>query len=171
MNDRTRKVMQILSLAMTIVIPGGSVNAADCAAPAAPGVDWQRCYHDSKNMSKVDLTRARLQETSFQRGILDGADLQKADGFRIRLISASLRNTRLDNGIFTEGDFTKANAEGASFRDADLRRSRFFRAVLRGADFTGARLQGADFLHADLSGARWTDGEKICAEGSVGGCN
>ena len=54
---------------------------------------------------------------------------------------------------------------------ADLRLARLFRATLRGADLTNARLGGADLNRADLSGATWTDGTRICAEGSIGRCN
>ena len=60
---------------------------------------------------------------------------------------------------------------GASLIGADLRRARLFRAILRNANLTDARLKGADLARADLSGATWTDGERICAEGSIGRCN
>jgi uncharacterized protein YjbI with pentapeptide repeats len=46
-----------------------------------------------------------------------------------------------------------------------------FRAILRDADLTDAQLTGADMTRADLSGATWTDGQRVCAEGSVGRCN
>ena len=69
-----------------------------------------------------------------------------------------------------EADFTRADLTGASFREADLLRTRFFRAKLREADFTGARMRGTDFLNADLSGALWIDGQRRCAEGSIGQC-
>ena len=49
--------------------------------------------------------------------------------------------------------------------------ARLFRATLRNADLTDARMTGADLLKADLSGATWTDGRTVCAEGSIGQCN
>ena len=51
-----------------------------------------------------------------------------------------------------------------------MRRARLFRADLRGADLSGARLFDADLTRADLSGATWTDGKRVCAEGSIGVC-
>lgn len=145
--------------------------AADCTQPAAPKVDWQRCYVDERALNGDTLTGATLRETSFQRASLQRAVLAGVDGYRSRFLSADMRAAVLDGGIFVEADFTKANLAGASLRDADLRRAKFFRANLRGADLTGARLQGADLLNADLSGARWIDGARICAEGSSGQCN
>ena len=145
--------------------------AADCTAPAAPLVDWQRCYMDGRAFTGDDLTQARLRETSFQRSDLSGATLGKVDAYRVRFISAILRGAKLDDGLFSEADFTKADLTGASLVRADLRRARFFHASLRGADLTGAKTLGADLLSADLSGARWTDGTRICAEGSLGQCN
>lgn len=150
---------------------GAPVLAADCTAAAEPKVDWQRCYMDGRDLSRHDLTGARLRETSFQRANLAGVDLSGTDSYRARFVSAAMAGARLDHGVFAEADFTKADLTGASLRDADLTRTKFFRANLRGADLTGARTLAADMLHADLSGARWTDGRRVCAEGSFGQCN
>lgn len=146
-------------------------RAADCTQPAAPKVDWQRCYVDGRDFTGHDFTAARLRETSFQRATLDRATLTGVDGYRARFISATLKGAQLDGAVFSDADFTKADLEGASLKEADLRRAKFFRANLRGADLSGAKTQGADFLNADLSGARWVDGKRICAEGSLGQCN
>lgn len=145
--------------------------AADCTQPAAPKVDWQRCYMDGRDLARHDLSGARLRETSFQRANLAGTLMSKADGYRARFISADMRAARLDEGLFSDADFTKADLSGASLARADIRRARFFHAILRGADLTGAKTQGAELITADLSGARWTDGQTICAEGSLGQCN
>ncbi len=145
--------------------------AADCNAPAATSVDWQRCYADERDLSGHILTGARLRETSFQRAILNGVKLDKVDAYRARFVSAVMAGAHMDGGQFMEVDFTKADLSGASLRDTDLRRAKFFRASLRGADLTGAKTGGTDFFNADLSGARWTDGIKVCAEGSLGQCN
>ena len=59
---------------------------------------------------------------------------------------------------------------GASFTGTDLRSAKFVEANLKGADFSGAQVRATDFFRADLSGARWIDGVKICAAGSIGSC-
>lgn len=160
-----------VSAVITLLMCVSAAHAADCTLPAAPKVDWQRCYVDERDLSGHDLSGARLRETSFQRAKLVETKLTGSDSYRARFVSAEMKGALLDGGIFAEADFTKADLAGASLKQTDLRRARFFRANLRGADLTGARLTGADLLNADLSGTRWTDGQRICAEGSVGQCN
>jgi len=144
---------------------------AECTEPAAPGVNWVRCYLDGRDLSQHDLTGARLIDSSFQRAVLVKTIFAEVSAYRAKFISAEMKEAILDQGNFSEADFTKADLTGASLKNADLRRARFFRANLRGADLSGARTTGADFLNADLSQARWTDGKRLCAEGSIGQCN
>lgn len=44
-------------------------------------------------------------------------------------------------------------------------------ADLTNANLSGASLVGADLTNTNLSGTTWTDGQKVCAEGSIGVCN
>jgi uncharacterized protein YjbI with pentapeptide repeats len=150
--------------------PTGSALAA-CTDPPGPEVNWQRCILDGLGLQGVDLSGARLRDGSFFRSDLSGSDLSGVSAFRAKFVNAKLREAKFDGAKLSEADFTKADLTGASFRNADLRRARFFRANLRGADLTGARLRGADLIRAELSGVTWTDGKRICAEGSVGRCN
>lgn len=166
-----RNAMRMALLLLAIAAFPALAQAADCTAPGEPGVDWQRCYLDGKDLSGHDLSGSRLRETSFQRAKLANVNLAGADAYRARFISADMRGARLDGGVFVEADFTKADLAGASLKNVDLGRARFFRASLRGADLTGARMPAAELLNADLSGVRWTDGKRICAEGSIGQCN
>lgn len=166
-----RKLVLSLLVSGLVVVMPLTARAADCTSPAAANVDWQRCYMDERDFANVDLTGARLRETSFQRSILDQARMSGSDAYRARFISARLRGVSLDGALLAEADFTKADLSKASLVGADLRRAKFFRANLRGADLTGARTDAADFLNADLSGAVWSDGKHVCAEGSLGQCN
>ncbi|MBT6202958.1 MAG: pentapeptide repeat-containing protein [Rhodospirillaceae bacterium] len=52
-------------------------------------------------------------------------------------------------------DLTGANLSGAS---------------LTGADLTAATVSGANLTNVNLDVAIWTDG-RVCAEGSIGGCD
>ena len=142
-----------------------------CTDPPAPGVNWQRCNFDSLDLAAVDLSGARLRDGSFIRTDLSGSKLVKANATRAKFINATLNGTIFDNAKLYAADLTKADLTEASLNGADLRLARLFRATLRGADLTGARLKGADLTRADLSGATWTDGARVCAEGSVGRCN
>jgi hypothetical protein len=115
---------------------------AGCTEPPGPGVNWQRCTFDGLK----EAYRAKFVNAGLQGAVFDGAKLYEAD-------------------------LTKADLTGASLVGVDLRRARLYRAVLRDANLTSAQLKGADLTRADLSGATWTDGERVCAEGSVGRCN
>ena len=144
---------------------------ADCTDAASPGVDWRRCYKDGRDFSKRDLSGAKLRDTSFARAKLVATNFSKADGYRTKFYTANMAKAKFDGARLAEADFSKADLEGASFKGADLRRAKFFGANLKGADFTGAKMRGADLFNADLSGATWTNGKKVCIEGSIGQCN
>jgi len=143
---------------------------AACTDPPAAEVVWRRCLLDGRDLSGAELTRAQLRDASFQRTILREARMAGADGTDARFVSADLSDAELTGATLREADFTRAVMRGARLARADLRRARMFRADLTGADLTGAELRGADFSGAVLDGARWTDGQRVCAAGSVGTC-
>ncbi|TDH64689.1 pentapeptide repeat-containing protein [Dankookia rubra] len=146
------------------------VQAAQCAAQPAPGIDWRRCLLEARDLRNVDLTGAVLRDASLSNSDLRGATLRGVVGYTARFVAADLRGADLTEAELLRADMTRANLSGARLVGADLRRIRFFRADLRGADLTAARLEGADLLHAQLEGARWIDGTRLCAAGSVGAC-
>ena len=161
---------KIVVMGILIGMAGAGPAWAECADPGEPGVDWQSCNFDRQDLKLVDITGAKLRDTSFKRADLAGATLSNADAFRAKFISAKSSKVKFDGARLAEADLTKADLTGASFRNADLRRARLFRAVLRGADMTGANMRGADILKADFTGATWIDGKRVCAEGSIGKC-
>ena len=144
---------------------------AGCTDPPAPGVNWQRCNFDGLDLSQVDLVGARLRDGSFFRTTLDGADLSGSESYRAKFINASLIGSLFEGADLQQADLTKSDLSGADLSNADLRNARLTRASLRGANLTGARTGGTDFFRADLTGATWTDGLRVCGEGSIGRCN
>ena len=144
---------------------------ADCTDPPSTGVNWQRCNFDSLTFEDVDLSGARVRDSSFYRSDLSGSNLTGVEAYRSKFVNTDLTKVTLDEALLGQADLTKANLTGASLRGADLRNARLYRAILRESDLTNARLDGADLARADLSGATWTDGKRVCAEGSVGRCN
>ena len=168
MNLRPARALVLSALALLAL---AAPAAADCAADAAPAVDWHRCTLDQRVMTDADLSGALLRDASFVRTDLSRANLSNAVGFRAKFFNTRLEDAILDGGDFTEADFTKADLARASLKGADLRRARFFQATLTGADLTGAQLAGADFTRADLVGALWTDGKHVCGDGPRGQCN
>ncbi len=172
-----RTMIQRLYLVVTsltfglFAILAPDVAWALCTDPPGPGVNWQRCNFDGSDLTAVDLSGARLRDGSFFRAELSGSNLTKSDSSRAKYVNARMQSTILDAAKLYEADMTKADLTGASLVGADLRLARLYRATLRGADLTKARLKGTDLTRADLSGATWTDGKRICAEGSIGRCN
>lgn len=144
---------------------------AACTDPPGPEVVWRRCLLDGRNLAGADLSRAVLRDASLQRAQLAGARLVELDGFSARFVSADLTEVDLTGAVLRDADLTRAVLRGARLKGADLRGARLFRADLTRADLTGAQLAGADFTNAVLDGARWTDGERVCAAGSVGSCH
>jgi uncharacterized protein YjbI with pentapeptide repeats len=158
----------IILLALSLLWPGEALAA--CTAPAGPGVDWRRCMLDRMDAPGADLTGAVLRDASLSRANLAGARLVDVEGFTARFVSADLTGADLTGAVLRSADLTRATLARAVFVRADLRRARLFQADLTGADLTGAQLDGADFTGARLEGARWTDGQRVCAAGSVGSC-
>ena len=163
----------LLALAAGLAVVTGAAGPvlAGCTDPPSPGVNWQRCIFDGQDISQADLSGARLRDGSFFRATLSGSNLTNISAFKVKFVNAVMRDVKLDGAALSEADFTKADLTGASLKGADLRRVRFFDAVLRQADLSEARLTGADFTRADLTGAIWTDGKRVCGEGSIGRCN
>lgn len=160
-----------IAAGLVAAIIGLGPAMAACTDPPSPEVNWQRCIFDGLDISNVDLSGARLRDGSFFRANLSGTNLSNISAFKAKFVNAKMREAKLDGAKLTEADFTKADLTKASFQGADLRRARFYKAVLREADFSNALLRGADFTRADLTGAIWTDGKRICGEGSIGRCN
>jgi uncharacterized protein YjbI with pentapeptide repeats len=160
---------QLLPLAALLLLAAPPALAA-CTDPPGPEVVWRRCLLDGRDLSGADLSRALLRDTSMQRARLVGTTLAGADAFNARFVSADLTGADLSQATLREVDFTRAVMRNAKLVGSDMRRARLFRADLSGADLTGANLEGADFSNAILNGARWTDGQRVCAEGSIGTC-
>jgi uncharacterized protein YjbI with pentapeptide repeats len=157
------------ALALLAVIVAGPAMAA-CMDAAAPEVVWRRCLLDGRDLTGANLSGAHMRDTSFQRARLAGAILVRADGISARFVSADLTGADLSEATLRDADFTRATLRNARLVGADLRGARLFRADLTGADLTGADLTGADFSNVVLDGARWTDGQRVCAAGSIGSC-
>jgi len=143
---------------------------ADCTDPPVSGVNWQRCNFDGLDLTDVNLSGARLRDGSFFRSDFTGSDLSKTESQRAKFINATMVEVTLDGAQLYEADLTKADLTGASMVGVDLRRARLYRAILRGANLTDARMDDADVTRVDFSGATWSDGNHVCAEGSIGRC-
>lgn len=129
-------------------------SVANCAAPAADGVNWSHCDKRGLKLAGLRARNARLEKVRLDDAQLAGADLTYAI-----LTQASLRNVQFSGVVLTGAELSGADLSGADFADAHLQYAVFKDAVIAGTRFDGARLDKAT----------WVDG-RICAEGSLGSC-
>lgn len=128
-----------------------------------------------------NLTGALLQEARFTGATMPGvvlvrAQLRLAKFDKAKMPGAQLMNAQMSGADFYWADLTKANLSRAVLQDAnlqiaDLSGANLSGAVLIGANLQGARLEGTILTGANLSGAIWVDGQKRCAQESIGACN
>lgn len=144
---------------------------ADCADVPKPGVDWRRCVMSKRDFSGVDLSGARLKDGRYLRSKFVETNFSGADLRRTKFIEADAHGAIFDKARLNGADLTNANLAGASFKGANLTDTAFYGANMTGVDFTGAKIHDAILTGANLAGARWIDGETICAEDSVSQCN
>lgn len=166
---RIRALAGSLTLLLAFMTPG--VAQAACTDPAAADVNWRRCYVDNRDLTGVTLNGAMLREATFQRSNLTGATLAGADAYRAKFLSSTMVRSVMDRARLIEADLTRADMTGASLVGADLRNAKLVGAIMVGVDLTNVQLAGADLRNANLSGARWIDGTRICAPGSMGQCH
>ncbi len=163
-----RCAFSILLVAMCAAFD--AAHAADCSELPRPGIDWRSCDLSRSNFPGAQLIGANLRGAALSNADLSGADFSAIDGYRVRFVESVLIGASFEGAKLTDARFDRAELTGASFVGASARGVKFIFADLKGVDFTGATLRNADFTGADLTGAIWTDGMKICAEGSLGMC-
>jgi len=152
-------VLLLLVFGTVLWLDRPHASDADCAAVAAPGVNWQDCRFTGLSAPQADLRGVVLSNGAAPGAQLRGADLAAADLRYADLRGADLSYTRLGG----------ATLKGADLRDTDLTYAVLNDVDLSFADLRGARLGGADLREARLHGAVWTDG-RTCAENALGGC-
>jgi hypothetical protein len=130
-------------------------RAADCASPAAPGVNWAGCERMNAALADASLRSARMAGARMAGADLTRAELSYADLAGASLAGARLTDARLFGASLTGADLSSASLEGADLGFADLR---------------NARLDGARFGRAKLGNAIWSDGRR-CAPTSIGRCD
>lgn len=146
-------------LVAAIVLAPPPRSETDCAAPPAPGVNWEFCNHAADDLRGADLRGAVLRNARLAGADLSGADLREADLAYADLSGAVLREARL-NGARLTG----TSLRGASLVDANLAGARLDFADLAAAAVTGAVFDGAVFEQAIMPNGQ------VCRPGSPGSC-
>lgn len=159
---------QMLLFLLFSLLPASAY--ASCMDAPRPDVEWVRCLLNERTFTGISIPNAVVRDSSFNRAILDNADMEGVDARRAKFVSASMKGVILRDANLQYADMTKVVLDNADLTGADMRSARLFQASLRSANLTGALLDNADFYRTDLSGATWVDGKTICGEGSLGIC-
>ncbi|MEL6224720.1 MAG: toll/interleukin-1 receptor domain-containing protein [Cyanobacteria bacterium J06627_8] len=126
---------------------------------------WRQENPDVKiDLSRADLSVARLYGVDLNGANLRGADLSYADLSVANLTGAYLNGANLNDANLTGAYLNDANLTGAYLNGAGLGD-----ADLNGANLTGANLAGAYLTGADLGGANL--GNAILGETIFGNVN
>jgi uncharacterized protein YjbI with pentapeptide repeats len=129
--------------------------------------DWNRWRkHNTKvniNLSRADLSGAKLNQADLSGVNLRGATLIGTDLSRADLSEAKLSEAKLNRADLSEAKLNRADLSGAKLNQAKLSGANLYganlshadlgEAYLWGADLTGANLMGADLTGANLSEA------------------
>jgi uncharacterized protein YjbI with pentapeptide repeats len=110
---------------------------------------------DASDLADVDLSHAKLDEASFLRSTLDGANFT----------SAGLRKSALEQVFATEAIFQGADLSesyclmadftGSNFQDANFTYSHLEATIFINCELSGARFDGAILLDADFTDSNW----------------
>lgn len=169
-NGAMKNRIVLFALLCAVAALGARPALAGCNDLPRAGVDWRSCNLSGLAFPDAELPGANLRNASLSNTDFSGADLSGVDGYRVRFVEAILIGATFDGAALTDARLDRADLTGASMRDIEARNASFLFATLVDVDFTGANLNRVDFTGADLSGATWTDGIKVCAEGSRGIC-
>jgi uncharacterized protein YjbI with pentapeptide repeats len=102
---------------------------------------------DPEKLDKVTVSHS-FRGRDLRLGVLNFADLRKADFTGAQLQGASLIGAQLQGALLNV-----AQLQGASLNDAQLQGAALYRAQLQGATLIVAQLQGAGLDEAQLQGA------------------
>ena len=132
----------------------------DCATRPSPGINWNDCKLDGRDLRGAHLDGASLRGAHLLEARLDKARLSHADLSYAIAVGVNLR----------QADLRSALLVGADLRLSDLRNANLAGADLRHANLADASLSVENFAEAQLGKAIWIDGH-LCAPHAVGRCD
>jgi uncharacterized protein YjbI with pentapeptide repeats len=135
-----------------LVTRGLAFAALQAASHLSPDVLRQMSFR-WVDLSRLDLTGARLVGVDLRDTKLEDADLSQADLTGAKLNDASLRGANLEGSILRRAVLTGANLSGAKLTHADLTDAVVYPEEVRDLDLEGADLRGANIDRA----MRWEE--------------
>jgi uncharacterized protein YjbI with pentapeptide repeats len=106
---------------------------------------------DSANLSECDLSMTDLSGAHFEKAILRGAKLRRANAFLADFVEADLSEVDFSMSKLDQASFRKSKVVKARFTEASPLGTSFEMADLKGSDFTATTLRGVNFSNSSLS--------------------
>lgn len=158
------------------VVDDGAPDGEQPGGPSTPD-EVENTYDEPPMIDGEPVTEEDIQDRDLDGAILTG-DFSGFDFSGMDLANAILAGAKFDGANFTGAKFNGVKAwhgsfVGANFTDARLAGADLSYGIFDGAIFTRAQMPGNSFkmVGASFTGATWVDGETVCANPSVGGCN
>lgn len=163
--NRARQIAVIVGsvtavfIAVAVFAPRTVTEPPQCQAAPRPGINWNNCPLETRDISGMDLSASDLRNAKLRDATLMGSKLNESNLAYANMVNANVSYT----------DLSGASLVGANLQRADLSYANLRGADLAYADLTGANIGGAELKESRLDHAIWTDG-RVCGPGSVGRC-
>jgi uncharacterized protein YjbI with pentapeptide repeats len=172
-------------------ITGGRMAGAKLPGVKLANARWEKTDLSGADMSKAEINGMFFTDCTMKGIRLDKVRLNTVDFDRCDLTDAAFTGTvdmfqiNFNACDLTRSDFTyawlKANFRSSVMRNATMVQAYLNGTTFEGTDFSSANLRRTNFsgttdlgrntyTDADFSGSIWDNGQRICAEGSIGAC-
>ena len=131
----------------------GLAISANYSGQVAEDPDISGCRVTGSSFLNVELVRARMSDTLFERCDLSAAVLAKAALTRVEFDDCRLSGADFSGAKLSDVWFRECRLADASFRLSTGDRVRFEGCDLRNVDFYAVQFPGACFFDSDLTGA------------------
>lgn len=111
----------------------------------------QSILDDKPDLTKVDLSKAILNEVKWNNVKLFKANLNRAT-----LVEAYLEYADISDAILNKADFSSTHMRSAFFNFSKMEKVNFVSADLRDVSFYHVSMQQANFINSDVRGADFT---------------
>ncbi len=108
------------------------------------------------DFSKAGLTELQLNDVTFKRVGLQGADARGLDCARVKVTESSGRGVQFSEGLFRGCSFFGSELIEARFDGSLMNGTSFYSSRLGNADFSGSRIQSGVFNGCELFGVRFS---------------
>ncbi len=150
-NQFRRKTSSVIPLVQA------ELNEADLKGYNLTRVDLTAAKLFNADLTGVDLSYSNLSYADLSRANLAGAFLTNSNLTVARLKGANMVDTNLDHAILRSAKLGGAYLVGASLLDVDLQDADLRGACLKFCNLTGSKVKGANIEDADLSSAIFTE--------------